>query len=351
MRRQSAVALSIVTLLLLAACGGTAPSPSPEQANPTTTPSPDPTVAPTATADGGLAECSSGDMPNLDAGWKFLQGGDATFGLAYPEDWDDLSGEVDFAASTLLDEQTFAELGLDSDATINADFVRSPESVPNLSVFRFGAVESSTTEIHEREVARFGELADIERMLDTSIEECLGGTLASGVALEFRSSDGNTYYQQSLFAVRDGELFVVQWLDVLDPGLDLLAEILTTWGWMGGFEQPGGSGGIAEASMASEVDESADEPDPSTFVTSFPTDAPTIYVVFRTDEGAAGTVNLTWLIEGEVAFEATLEVTADTPWAWGGIRPPSGGFVPGSYEVQLELAGDVETVRFTVEAP
>ncbi|HYM52474.1 MAG TPA: hypothetical protein VEW45_03195, partial [Candidatus Dormibacteraeota bacterium] len=81
MRRHFAVALSIVTLLLLAACGGTAPSPSPEQANPTTTPSPDPTVAPTATADGGLAECSSGDMPNLDSGWKFLQGGDATFGL------------------------------------------------------------------------------------------------------------------------------------------------------------------------------------------------------------------------------------------------------------------------------
>lgn len=347
MRRRQATALPIVTLLLLAACSSAA-APSTDSNPPTEQPSP--TTAPTADeTTPGLAECSSGDMPNLDSGWTFIQGGDATFGLAYPEDWEDLSGDVDFKAATLLDEQTFAELGLDSDATINADFVRSPEGIPNLSVFRFGTVGSSITEIRDREVARYGELSAIERILDASVEGCLGGTLAAGLALEF-SSDGDTYYQQNLFAVRNGELYVVQWLDLLDPNTDLLADILTTWGWIGGFDEPSGTEGIADASMASEVDESNDAPDPSTFVTSFTTDAPSIYVVFQTDEGAAGTVNLTWLIEGEVAFEATLDVTADTSWAWGGLTPPSGGFDPGSYEVQLELNGDVETVAFTVEA-
>ncbi|MGH2384833.1 MAG: hypothetical protein ACRDGB_07280 [Candidatus Limnocylindria bacterium] len=357
------VAISMVTLLILAACSSAAPStaslapteaPSPTTTATTSPPastSPDVTVAPTSTDDGtGLAECDAGDMPDLDAGWAFLEGADGTFGVAYPDDWEDLSGDGAFTASTLLDEQTFAELGLGADATVESDFVRSPTGVPNLSVFHFSGVESSTAEIHQREVARYGELDDIEQILDPSLEACIGGTTASGLSLEFISSDANSYYQQNLFVVRNGELYVVQWLDHIDPDLDVLADILTTWGWMGEFGEPGGTGGIAEASMASEVDESADAPDPSTFVTGFTTDAPAIFVVFRADQGAEGTVNLTWLIEDEVAFEATLGVAADTTWAWGSITPPSSGWEPGSYEVQLELNGDVEIVRFTVEA-
>lgn len=359
MRRHPAVALSFVALLLLAACdGAAAPSiasiPPTEQASPTAVPtetaSPAPTVAPTATADdpSGLAECFSGEMPNLDTGWKFLRGGDETFGVAYPDDWDDLSGEGEFIAASLLDEQTFTELDIDSDATIKAAFVRSPNGIPNLSVFRFGTVASSSTEIRDREAARYVGLDDIERVLDSSIEGCLGGTRAPGVALEFRSTDGNLYYQQTLFGVRNGELYVVQWLDRLDPDTDLLAEILTTWGWIG-FGEPSGSGGITGASMAAEVDSSADAPDPSTFVTSFQTDAPAIYVVYEIDEGASGTVHLTWRFEGETLYETTLDVPAGTPWAWGGINAPSGGFAPGDYEVELELNGNVGTVPFTVE--
>lgn len=354
MRRHSASALLAVPVLVLAACSGAS---SPSTASTTPTEAPSPTTAPSATTDptpttdgSGLADCVSGEMPNLDSGWEFLEGGDATFGVAYPEGWEDLSGDGAFTVATLLDEQTFAELGLDDDATIESDFVRSPTGVPNLSVFHFGAVESSRSEIHERETARYGELDDIDRILDGSLEACLGGTSASGLSLEFRSSDGNSYYQQNLFAVREGELYVVQWLDFPDPDTDLLDEILTTWGWMG-FGEPTGTGGVAEAYTASEVDQSADAPDPSSFVTSFSTDTPAIYVVFRTDEGAEGTVSLTWRIEGEVAFEASLDVAASTTWAWGGITPSSSGWQPGSYEVQLELNGDIETVPFTVTAP
>jgi hypothetical protein len=243
MRRNPAVAVAIGILLLLAACGGaagpsTSSSPPTEQASdtpaPAATPALDPSVAPTPTAgDTTGLTCSSGDMPNLDSGWKLLKGRDGTFGVAYPEDWEDLSGS-DFAAATLLDEQTFAELGLGSEATVKADFVRSPESLPNLSVFRFRSVESSATEIRDREVARYGEMSAVERIVDASVEGCLGGTTAAGLALEFRDSvDDNTYHQQNLFAVRNGDLYVVQWLDRLDPNTDLLADIMTTWGWIG----------------------------------------------------------------------------------------------------------------------
>lgn len=255
MRRYPTVAIFMVSLLLLAACGGaatpsTASNAPTGQASPTTapaaTPSPDLTPAPTPTADAatGLAECSSGEMPNLDSGWKFIKGGGATYGLAYPATWNDLSGVATFTAATLLDEQTFAELGLASDATIEADFVRSPELIPNLSVFRFGTVRSSSTEIRERELTRYGALAEMQRIVDPAIEGCLGGNRAPGLAFEFRSSDGNTYYQENLFTVRNGELYVVQWLDRLDPDLDLLAKILPTWGWIGGFAEPSGTAGI-----------------------------------------------------------------------------------------------------------
>lgn len=352
--RPRAAALAVVLLLVQAACSAneTAPATAVTAAAATPAPTVDASVEPDPT-DSGNAEgvCRSGDTPNLDSGWTFLRGGDATFGIAYPDDWEELSGLVDFTTSTLIAAETFEELGLPSDATIDADFVRAPDDgVPNLSVFRFGEVDSTTGEIAAREAVRYAELDDVERIVDESTEGCLGGTPAIGLSFEFVLSDGDTYYQQTLFAVRDGELYVVQWLDELDPDLALFEEILTTWGWIGGSEEPSGSGGIAEAAMASEVVESADGPDPSTFTTTFPSDAPGIYVVYRPESGAAGTVHLTWLIEGEVELEGTLEVDEDTTWAYGGITPQPGGFAPGNYEVRLELNGDEETLEFTVEA-
>lgn len=358
MRRHHAATLVFLATAVVTACTAS-PAATPVEApttsamqTPTLPPTASPTSTETATAtpsdDTALTECTSDPMPDLDNGWAFLDGGDGTFALAYPEDWDDLGGEVEFTTSSLLNEETFAELGVSDAATITADFVRSPEGVPNLSVFSFGEVESSAVEIQELEAERYADTEGVERVLDTSLEACLGGTLAHGIALEFASTDGNTYYQQNLVAVRDGQLYVVQWLDNLEPDTDLLAEILTTWGWRLPTDGDSGGGGIADANMASSVDESLDMPDPSTFVTSFPADAPTIYVVYRPDDGAEGTVNLTWRLDGEVISEATLDVSASTSWAYGGITPPTGGFEPGEYTVELELNGDVETLTFTV---
>lgn len=354
MRPNPGTVLTILFVFLLAACADGTPADPTATAAPTATASAsaDPTAEPTSTPDDGdgdgLAVCTSDPMPDLVSGWAGLDDIDGTFALLYPDHWEDLSGEVDFATDSLLHEDTFAELGLGSDAIINASFVREPTGVPNLSVFHFGSVDSSTSEIYEREAERYADFPSVERIVETSLEECLGGTPAMGLSMEFVSSDGLTYYQQNLVAVRDGELYVVQWLDETDPNLDLLAEILTTWGWrLPPLDEPTGTGGIAEANMATEVDESLDTPDPSTFTTSFPTDAPAIYVVY--EPAGAGTVSLTWLQEGEVQYEATLDVFDDTTWAWGGITPPGGGFEPGSYEVRLELNGEETTVAFTVE--
>lgn len=116
-----------------------------------------------------------------------------------------------------------------------------------------------------------------------------------------------------------------------------------------GGEEPSGSGGIAEAHMASEVVESADGPDPETYTTTFPSDAPGIYVVYRPEPGSAGTAHLTWLFDGEVQLEGELDIDEDTTWAYGGITPALGGFETGDYELIVELGGDEETLEFTVE--
>lgn len=347
---------AVIALLVLAACSATPPAASEAESatpTPTATPEPiesgEPTEEPTPTPASASEVCTAGEMPDLDSGWTFLQALGGGFGLAYPDDWEDLSGEAEFTASTLLDEEIFSQLGRADDATIRADFVRAPEGVPNFSVFVFGPVESDAEEIAEIEVARYEQLDEIERMVDTSIDACVGGEPAAGLALEFESSDGETYYQQNLFAIRDGELIVVQWLDFADdPDLELFEDILSTWGWMG-FDGSSSVDGIAEVHMVDEVDQSTEAPDPSTYVTSFTADAPAIYVAFRLDSGAEGTVELTWSVDGAVASEATINIQAGTTWAWGGITPAPGGFDAGDYEVRLELNGDVETTEFTVE--
>lgn len=349
-------AAAAIALLVLAACSATPPAASePESSTPAPTAtaepteSAEPTTEPTATPATASEVCTSDEMPDLDSGWTFLQGLGGGFGLAYPDDWEDLSGVTEFTASTLLDAEIFSQLGRAEDATIRADFIRAPEGVPNFSVFVFGPVESDAEEIAEIEVARYEQLDEIERMVDTSIEACVGGEPARGLSMEFESSDGETYYQQNLFAIRDGELIVIQWLDFADdPDLELFEDILSTWGWVG-FGEPSSGDGIAEIHMVAEIDQSTDAPDPSTYVTSFTADAPAIYVAFRLDSGAEGTVELTWSIDGVVAREATLDVPAGTTWAWGGITPAPGGFEAGDYEVRLELNGDVETTEFTVE--
>jgi hypothetical protein len=356
---------AVIALLVLAACTGAPPGSEGEAATsaPTATaeptdspePSDEPTEEPSPTRSASAEVCTMGDMPDLDSGWTFLQGLGGGFGVAYPDDWEDLSGETEFTASTLLDEEIFTQLGREDDATIRADFVRAPDGLPNFSVFVFGPVDSDAERVAEIEAARYEDLPEIDRMVDTSIEACLGGEPARGLSMEFESSDDETYYQQNLYAIRDGELIVVQWLDVAeDPDLELFEDILSTWGWMGFGDGDGDSGsgeGIAEAHLVDEIDDSADEPDPSSYTDSYTTDAPAIYVAFKLDRDAEGTVELTWSVDGEVASEASIDVGAGTLWAWGGITPAPGGFNPGDYEVRLELNGDVETLEFTVERP
>lgn len=287
-------------------------------------------------------------MPDISSGWAFLKSDAADFAVAYPDDWENLSNEVDFRGPTLLSEETYAETGLSDDATINADFVHSPEGIPNLSVFRFEGVTSDTSTIYERESARYEGLADVEEVLERDLETCLGGNTARGLAFSF-SSEGDVYYQRNFLVVRNGVLYVVQWLDQLDGEPDLLDEILSTWGWMLPPLEGSEAGSLLNPATAADIDENADAPDPSTFTTSFSADATEIYVVFGVSDDAEGSVDFTWLRQGEELYTASLDLSPSYDWAWGAITPPPSGFEPGDYEVRLELGDEEHVLPFTVE--
>lgn len=186
-------------------------------------------VSPTASSIAGMP-CTMGPLANKPD-WKPLKPEAGKFALLYPGDWEDHSGEVTFTLATLIDAATLAELGAPQDATVKASFVRNPAGLPNLSVFVFAPVRSSTAEIYARQEARFRTLPVIRQILATNVDGCLGGEPAKGLAFTFES-DGKEYFQKNIYAVRDGTMFAVQWLSQSSADTKLLDDILTTWGWI-----------------------------------------------------------------------------------------------------------------------
>lgn len=114
-------------------------------------------------------------------------------------------------------------------------------------------------------------------------------------------------------------------------------------------EPPSGEDPFELAATARDVDTSAAEPDPATYTSTFPSDAPTIYVVYRLRSGLSGTVNLTWRKDGQLVLEQSFAIPEDR-WGYGGVNAPPLGFPVGEYEVELELTetGGSRTLQFTV---
>ncbi len=108
-----------------------------------------------------------------------------------------------------------------------------------------------------------------------------------------------------------------------------------------------GQASFAEAHMAGSVDTSAEEPDPSTYADTFAADEPGIFVVYLLDADAE--VDITWNREGEELLRNTQQ-TPGGRWAEYHINPAPGGFLPGQWEVVLEIVGgdDREVLTFTV---
>ena len=108
---------------------------------------------------------------------------------------------------------------------------------------------------------------------------------------------------------------------------------------------------FAEAAATSEIDPDADAPDPATFASTFPSDTPTIHVVFRLQPGVGGDVQVEWKMGGEaVATGGTQTLPADGTWAFNSLNAPPLGFPVGDYEVELTFTatGETQVVAFTV---
>lgn len=215
----------LVSVVLSGCAAGAAPSPASSVA---TSAAPGATASVTASSVAGMP-CTMGPLAH-EADWKPLKPADGKFALLYPGEWEDLSGQVDFSLASLIDAATFAELGVPQDATAQASFVRAPAGLPNVSVFAFEPVHSSTAEIYARQQARIESFPVVREMLATNVDGCMGGEPAKGLAFTF-DSEGQEVFQKNLYAVRDKTMFTIQFLAASSEDAALLDDILTTWGW------------------------------------------------------------------------------------------------------------------------
>jgi hypothetical protein len=361
--------LSVLSLgILLAACGvADVPdvSQSPTTAPTAATPSPTPQATSSPTASPAAEDCEL-NVVSPPADWQIAGSDEFGFSVAYPPDWEDFSGAgVTYQPGMLFDAETFGETGLPDGAEVDAGVVlQAPGGVPALAVFAVDGVTSTTEEVYERQLAELEREPFVTEVLDTDMAGCLAGAPAlgaevSGLNTELDLETGEVVpldeevYAQYWMVVRDGTLYFIQWIDDVAPDLATLDRMLVSWTWSeSGSDQPAsGSGAIANAGMALEPPPSGGEFDTSAFQSSFRTDTAAIYLVFDLVPNSQTAITLTWRQDGEVIITQDYEWTPDTTWAWAYITPPSGGFEPGSYEVEMQLAatGERRSVLFTVE--
>lgn len=114
----------------------------------------------------------------------------------------------------------------------------------------------------------------------------------------------------------------------------------------------GGTGTIALAGLSPEIDKPALTIDTSTFTTTFVSETPAIYVLYKLSTGAADKVVSTWTKDDVVINTFSLDYPANAPWAYFELSF-KGGFIPGDYEEKLTLvdSGDTLTLPFTVTGP
>jgi hypothetical protein len=114
---------------------------------------------------------------------------------------------------------------------------------------------------------------------------------------------------------------------------------------------PSGSGAFTLLRMATSVDRSKNQPDPSTYTDSFSTSASTVYVVFELRSGLTGTVTLAMTRGGSAVIKpVSLDITTVNGWNDFHVNSAS-GFPSGDYAatVTFEPTGESQTVTFTVQ--
>ena len=114
---------------------------------------------------------------------------------------------------------------------------------------------------------------------------------------------------------------------------------------------PSGSAAFTLLRMATSVDRSKGQPDPSTYTDSFSSSASTVYIVFELRSGLTGTVTLTMTRGGSAVIKpVSLDITTANGWSDFHIDSAS-GFPTGDYAatVTFEPTGESQTVTFTVQ--
>jgi hypothetical protein len=113
-----------------------------------------------------------------------------------------------------------------------------------------------------------------------------------------------------------------------------------------------GSGGFLLAGLATTLEVNAGPPDPSTFVTSFASETPTIFVPYQLAPGLSGKVTSTWkFFDGEKTV-ISFDYPASGPWAYFRLTYQE-GFIPGDYQEVLtfDATGESVTLPFTITGP
>jgi hypothetical protein len=349
MRRNLQVLL-IALVVATATCGGEDEPPAPATVPPTTAaPSPSPTLVATT--------CEVEPATSLSATWQTHQGQDGGFSFSYPGNWEDLTGQVTYEADELISEDTLTEAGLDPNAQVPADLVRDPSGEVNLTVVQVEGVATSTDVAYQRQATRVEELPAVEQLLGTELAACAGGEPALGIDFLFtapRADTGEeqTFYQRSYFFVHESTLYATQILAVDMEDGEILEEAIRTWQWSDAVTGAPAGAALAEAATTAEIDPGADAPDPSTYSSTFTSDVPIIYVVYRLEEGVGGDVETTWTREGETVYESSRTLPSDGTWAYEGLQAPAGGHELGAYEVTLTVVdtGETKVLQFTVVA-
>ncbi len=113
-----------------------------------------------------------------------------------------------------------------------------------------------------------------------------------------------------------------------------------------------GPGPFMVAGLASVLVPSAEAINPSTFTTTFASETPLIYVVYRLRPGTSGKVRGTWQSGDLTVKEATLDYPTGSRWAYFRLSY-RGGFIPGQYRELLTFVNTGESVvlPFTVTGP
>lgn len=359
--RRMAVALALV----IAACGGgddesstTAGSTVAEQ-SPTNTESTVAEQSPANTestvADDG--SCEPDDPTSLSSGWVRHESPSGGFEFSYPEGWEDVSGQAVVRAGEIVASETLDAAGIDEDSEVFYAIVRDPAGI-NMTVSSLDGVEAPLDVVYGQQEAQTSRAAGLEEVLGTGDEACVDGEPALGFDFLFSAPRADTgveatFYQRTWVVLHDGTLHLVQLLS-LDEGDEgdgaIIDEALRTWLWVdttGGGEDASDGASFVEAHMASSVDTSADEPDPSTYTDTFAVDHPAIFVVYLLDEDAE--VLITWSLDGEELLQGSQQAPGGG-WVEFHINPEPGGFEPGQWEVVLEIVGgdDREVLAFTV---